>query len=206
MQKAVDVFGAWAEQGKDIGMEKGHATAVSEMLDFAIKERELLDKNFSFLDLGCGNGWAVRKVAENSKCSDAHGIDGAAQMIAKAREQGDSEEYILANIDEHEPIQTYDLIHSMEVLYYLENPAAILKKIANSWLNEGGRLIVGIDLYHENSDSHSWEAKVGTRMLMLKEAEWTDFFRQAGFSDIESWRANQTREWAGTLVLTGKKN
>ena len=206
MQKAVDVFGAWAEQGKDIGMEKGHATAVSEMLDFAIKERELLDKNFSFLDLGCGNGWAVRKVAENSKCSDAHGIDGAAQMIAKAREQGDSEEYILANIDEHEPIQTYDLIHSMEVFYYLENPAAILKKIANSWLNEGGRLIVGIDLYHENSDSHSWEAKVGTRMLMLKEAEWTDFFRQAGFSDIESWRANQTREWAGTLVLTGKKN
>ena len=206
MQKAVDVFGAWAEQGKDIGMEKGHAAAVSEMLDFAIKERELLDKNFSFLDLGCGNGWAVRKVAENSKCSDAHGIDGAAQMIAKAREQGDSEEYILANIDEHEPIQTYDLIHSMEVLYYLENPAAILKKIANSWLNEGGRLIVGIDLYHENSDSHSWEAKVGTKMLMLKEAEWTDFFRQAGFSDIESWRANQTREWAGTLVLTGKKN
>ena len=206
MQKAVDVFGAWAEQGKDIGMEKGHATAVSEMLDFAIKERELLDKNFSFLDLGCGNGWAVRKVAENSKCSDAHGIDGAAQMIAKAREQGDSEEYILANIDEHEPIQTYDLIHSMEVLYYLENPAAILKKIANSWLNEGGRLIVGIDLYHENSDSHSWEAKVGTKMLMLKEAEWTDFFRQAGFSDIESWRANQTRDWAGTLVLTGKKN
>ena len=56
MQKAVDVFGAWAEQGKDIGMEKGHAAAVSEMLEFAIKEREQLNKNFSFLDLGCGNG------------------------------------------------------------------------------------------------------------------------------------------------------
>ena len=206
MQKAVEVFGVWAEQGKDIGMEKGHAAAVSEMLDFAIKEREHLDKNFSFLDLGCGNGWVVRKVAENSKCSDAHGIDGASQMIANARKRGGSEDYILANIDECEPNQTYDLIHSMEVLYYLEKPAALLKRIAKSWLNEGGRLIVGIDLYYENIDSHSWEDKVGTRMLMFKEAEWIDFFRQAGFSDIESWRANQTQVWAGTLVLTGKKN
>ena len=206
MQKAVDVFGTWAEQGKDIGMEKGHAAAVSEMLDFAIKEREHLNKNFSFLDLGCGNGWVVRKIAENSTCSYAHGIDGAPQMISKARKLGGGEEYILANIDEHEPTQRYDLIHSMEVLYYLENPAAILKKIANSWLNEGGRLIVGIDLYHENSDSHSWEEKVGTRMQMFKETEWVNFFRQAGFSDVESWRANQTQEWAGTLVLTGKKN
>ena len=83
--------------------------------------------------------------------------------------------------------------------------ALILKKIANSWLNEGGRLIVGIDLYHENSDSHSWEDKVGTRMLMFKETEWINFFRQAGFNDVTSWRANQSKDWAGTLVLTGKK-
>ncbi|MEL0018024.1 MAG: nodulation protein S NodS, partial [Gammaproteobacteria bacterium] len=98
-----------------------------------------------------------------------------------------------------------DLIHSMEVLYYLEDPASILKKIANSWLNESGRLIVGIDLYYENSDSHSWEEKVGTRMLMFKETEWVNFFRQAGFNDVRSWRANQSKDWAGTLVLTGKK-
>jgi len=206
MQKAVDVFGVWAEKGKDIGMEKGHAEAVSEMLDFAIKERELLNKKFSFLDLGCGNGWVVRKIAENSKCSYASGIDGAPQMISKARKLGGGDEYILANIDEYESTQRYDLIHSMEVLYYLENPAAILKKIANSWLNEGGRLIVGIDLYHENSDSHSWEDKVGTKMLMFKEVEWVNFFMQAGFNDVKSWRANQSKDWAGTLVLTGKNS
>ena len=205
MQKAVDVFGTWAELGKDIGMEKGHAAAVSEMLDFVIKEREHLNKNFSFLDLGCGNGWVVRKLAENSKCIHAHGIDGASQMISKARKLGGGEEYFLANIEEHEPTQRYDLIHSMEVLYYLENPAAILKKIAHSWLNKGGRLIAGVDLYYENIDSHSWEEKVGARMLMLKETEWTDLFKQAGFNDVRSWRANQSKDWAGTLVLTGKK-
>ena len=205
MKDAVAVFNEWAELDKDLGMEKGHADAVTEMLDFALKERHRINNNFTFLDLGCGNGWVVRKVIKNPLCINASGIDGAPQMIANAIKRGDGEEYILANIDEHEPTQKYDLIHSMEVLYYLENPAAILKKIANSWLNEGGRLIIGIDLYHENSDSHSWEDKVGTRMLMFKETEWVNFFRQAGFNDVTSWRANQSKDWAGTLVLTGKK-
>ena len=205
MKDAIEVFNRWAEIAKDIGMEEGHANAVNEMLDYALKERNEINNDFTFLDLGCGNGWVVRKVIENPLCINASGIDGAPQMIANALKRGDGEEYILANIDEHEPTQKYDLIHSMEVLYYLENPVATLKKIANSWLNEGGRLIVGIDLYHENSDSHSWEDKVGTRMLMFKETEWVNFFRQAGFNDVTSWRANQSKDWAGTLVLTGKK-
>ena len=205
MKDAIEVFNRWAETAKDIGMEEGHANAVNEMLDYALKERNEINNDFTFLDLGCGNGWVVRKAIENPLCINASGIDGAPQMIANARERGGSEEYIIANIDEYEPTQRHDLIHSMEVLYYLENPALILKKIANSWLNKGGRLIVGIDLYHENSDSHSWEDKVGTRMLMFKETEWINFFRQAGFNDVTSWRANQSKEWAGTLVLTGKK-
>jgi len=205
MKDAIAVFNEWAELDKDLGMERGHADAVTEMLDFALKERHRINNNFTFLDLGCGNGWVVRKVVDDPLCINAFGIDGAPQMIANARKRGGSEEYILANIDEHEPTQQYDLIHSMEVLYYLENPVAILKKIANSWLNEGGRLIVGIDLYHENIDSHSWEDKVGTRMLMFKEREWINFFRQAGFHDVTSWRANSSQDWAGTLVLTGKK-
>ena len=206
MKDAIEVFNIWAEIDKDRGMEEGHANAVNEMLDYALKERHEINNDFTFLDLGCGNGWVVRKVLENPLCINTSGIDGAPQMIANARKRGGSEEYILANIYEYEPTQRYDLIHSMEVLYYLEDPASTLNKIANSWLNKGGRIIVGIDLYYENIDSHSWEEKVGTRMQMFKEKEWVNFFRQAGFSDVESWRANQTQEWAGTLVLTGKKN
>jgi 2-polyprenyl-3-methyl-5-hydroxy-6-metoxy-1,4-benzoquinol methylase len=56
MRKATDVFGEWAQTGKDIGMQEGHALSVNEMLAFALKERSEIDKNFSFLDVGCGNG------------------------------------------------------------------------------------------------------------------------------------------------------
>ena len=34
---------------------------------------------------------------------------------------------------------------------------------------------------------------------------WADFFKQAGLNDVTSWRANQPKDWAGTLVLTRKK-
>ena len=205
MRIATEVFGEWAEKGKDIGMEKGHALAVEDMISFATAERTNLKRNFSFLDLGCGNGWVVRMLENNQLCVRSVGIDGAKQMIEKASEDTSKSEFLLENIDTYISPDKFDLIHSMEVLYYLENPALTVKKIADSWLNEGGRLIAGVDLYYENQESHSWEDRVGTKMMMLKEAEWMEIFSSAGLQEVESWRSNQSQDWAGTLVLTGKK-
>ena len=205
MRIATEVFGEWAEKGKDIGMEKGHALAVEDMISFATQERTNLKRNFSFLDLGCGNGWVVRMLENNQLCVRSVGIDGAKQMIEKASEDTSKSEFLLENIDTYISPDKFDLIHSMEVLYYLENPALTVKKIADSWLNEGGRLIAGVDLYYENQESHSWEDRVGTKMMMLKEAEWIEIFSSAGLKEVKSWRSNQSQAWAGTLVLTGKK-
>ena len=205
MRIATEVFGEWAEKGKDIGMEKGHALAVEDMISFATEERINLKRNFSFLDLGCGNGWVVRMLENNQLCVRSVGIDGAKQMIEKASEDTSKSEFLFENIDTYSSPDKFDLIHSMEVLYYLENPALTVKKIADSWLNEGGRLIAGVDLYYENQESHSWEDRVGTKMMMLKEAEWMEIFSSAGLQEVESWRSNQSQDWAGTLVLTGKK-
>ena len=206
MQKPIEIFGKWAEEGKDVGMEKGHATSVKDMLNFALQERTNIGKNFSFLDLGCGNGWAARKVAENTLCTDAVGLDGAEQMIINAKKIAGQVEYIHADINSYIPNRKFDLIHSMEVLYYLEDPAEKVKSFTNNWLEDQGRLIIGIDHYYENLDSHSWEEKVGTPMLMLKEAEWLDIFNESGLGDIKSWRSNESKDWAGTLILTGIKN
>ena len=205
MRKPIDVFGDWAKKGKDRGMEKTHAIPVDEMISFALKERLDIGKNFSFLDLGCGNGWVVHKVSNNTLCYRAVGIDGAKQMITNAESRGGNAEYILANINSFNSTERYDVIHSMEVLYYLEDPSGIVRKISDCWLNKGGRLIVGLDHYYENTDSHSWQEKVGTRMLMLNESEWVQIFEMAGLDEVESWHSNKHTDWAGTLVITGKK-
>ena len=206
MQKPTEIFGKWAEEGKDVGMEKGHATSVKDMLDFALQERTNIGKNFSFLDLGCGNGWVARNVSKNSLCAKAVGIDGAEQMIINAKKIGGQVNYILADINSYVSPMKFDLIHSMEVIYYLDDPASKVKSLCDHWLEEQGRLIIGIDHYYENLDSHSWEEKVGTPMLMLKEAEWLNIFNESGLGDIKSWRSNQSKDWAGTLILTGIKN
>ena len=60
---ATDVFHDWALVGKDEGMEKGHAASVNEMLGFIWQQVQSTDKNFSAVDVGCGNGWVVRKLS-----------------------------------------------------------------------------------------------------------------------------------------------
>ena len=205
MREPTDVFGEWAEIGKDRGMEDSHAIAVNEMINFALKERLEIGEKFSFLDLGCGNGWVARLAANNALCSQAIGIDGAQQMISNAQSRGGKTKYILADINTFNSPEKYDVIHSMEVLYYLENPADIVKRISDSWLNKNGRLIVGLDHYYENKDSHSWQEKIDTPLLMLKGAEWIQMFKKAGLNEVETWYSNKHADWNGTLVITGIK-
>ena len=205
MREPTDVFGEWAEIGKDRGMEDSHAIAVNEMINFALKERLEIGEKFSFLDLGCGNGWVARLAANNALCSQAIGIDGAQQMISNAQSRGGKTKYILADINTFNSPEKYDVIHSMEVLYYLENPADIVKRISDSWLNKNGRLIVGLDHYYENKDSHSWQEEIDTPMLMLKAAEWVQMFKKAGLNEVETWYSNKHADWNGTLVITGIK-
>ena len=205
MRQPTDVFGEWAEIGKDRGMEDSHAIAVNEMINFALKERLEIGEKFSFLDLGCGNGWVARLTANNALCRQSIGIDGAQQMISNAQSRGGKTKYILADINTFNSPEKYDVIHSMEVLYYLENPLDVVKRISDSWLNKNGRLIVGLDHYYENKDSHSWQEDVGTPMLMLKAAEWVQMFKNSGLNEVVSWYSNKHADWNGTLVITGIK-
>ena len=58
---AISVFNQWAKKGKDKGMETGHFKSVSYMLD---EIQLFLQKPFTVLDIGCGNGWAVRRFSQ----------------------------------------------------------------------------------------------------------------------------------------------
>ena len=203
MRKVRDVFDEWAESGKDLGMETGHADAVEEMLEFSLKERSEIGEQFSFLDLGCGNGWATRNVYREPLCNRAVGVDGANKMIINARSRGLGEHYVHADLATYDPKEKFDLIHSMEFVYYLADPKELIHRIVNSWLNEGGRLIFGLDFYFENTESHTWPKKLNIPMFMLKETEWINLFKATGLKEVTSWRANETMDWAGTLVITG---
>ena len=203
IRKATEVFHDWALKGKDEGMEKGHSNAVSEMLEFIFKKAENSQREFAAIDVGCGNGWVVRLLNDHPLCSLAEGIDGAPAMIEKAKEIDGEGDYSLCQLPEYTPSKKYDMIHSMEFLYYLEDPQSMLKLFFDNWVADDGWLVVGIDHYLEHEDSLSWPEHVGVHMTTLSTQEWVEAWKDAGFSNISNWQAG--KKSPGTLVIVGQK-
>jgi|TARA_B100001741_G_scaffold313464_1_gene319778 trans-aconitate methyltransferase len=201
-RKAVEIFSEWALIGKDEGMEKGHFNSVTEMLSLVSHH---LKPNFSAIDVGCGNGWVCRQLSNNEDCNKIIGIDGSEEMILKAKKIDPAGEYYHTLLPSWEPKEKYDFIHSMEFLYYLEDPLEMLKNFYNSWLENDGVLIAGIDYYLENEDSHSWPEKLNVHMTKLSIDEWKKGMLDAGFKDVEIHQVAANDDFIGTLVLFGKK-
>ena len=104
------------------------------------------------------------------------------------------------------PEQKVDIVHSMEVFYYLKDPRALIQRIFDYWLKTAGRLIIGIDFYLENQVSHDWPESFGIdTMKLFSEKEWSQFFTDAGFHSVKTWRFGKENNWEGTLIVTGLK-
>jgi len=200
-QSPIEVFNNWAEIGKDEGMADGHRSAVLQMLELSLPKRP-----FSFLDAGCGNGWVVRLVKSMEDCLLSEGIDGSVKMLEKARETDRLNTYYREDLTKWSPNKKYDVIHSMEVFYYLEKPEELLAKIHDNWLGTNGRLVMGIDFYRENTVSHDWPEKCGINLMRLfSEKDWIQMFKKAGFEEVSARRLDAKEGWAGTLCVIGQK-
>jgi SAM-dependent methyltransferase len=184
-------------------MAKGHAKSVNAMLNFTFKN---IDDPFTFIDSGCGNGWVVRMVGDHPLCSKAIGIDGSTSMIEKAISIDNKNTYECEEIINWIPDEKVDLIFSMEVFYYVNNPIKLIDHVVKNWLQPKGRLIIGIDYYKENKPSESWPLDCGISiMTRLSEEEWSNGFIKAGLVNVLTWREGQKDKWGGTLILTGEK-
>ena len=111
-----------------------------------------------------------------------------------------------ADIMSWTPQKKVDLVHSMEVFYYLEDPKKLIDNIYINWLNQDGRLIIGLDFYKENKTSHDWSESCGIKnMKLLSEKEWLKFFKNSGFRSVKTWKCGAKKDWEGTLIITGEK-
>eukprot|EP00960_Hanusia_phi_P064626 765852-Hanusia_phi.AAC.11 len=202
------LYNSWAADGRDIVMEVTHSSTFEEMWEFVLETKGASRKKFSVIDAGCGNGWAVRKMAEHPQCSDVQGVDGAALMIEKASsldENNEKTSYSIQDIQYWSPGESVDVVTLVEVLYFLDNPERTVKHITESWLKKGGRFIASLDCYRENKLSHSWEDDLGIQMHCMSEKAWDRVLKAAGLTDVKVWRAKPTGPWQGTLIVTGVK-
>jgi len=201
----IDIFDTWACKDKDKGMEKGHAQSVNAMLDIIKNKTNILNSHFNFLDLGCGNGWVVRKFSNNKLCNLAVGVDGSKNMIFKAKSYDPKGSYFQSNIGSWNTKNKFDIIFSMETFYYLKNIDNVLNKINSNLLLDNGFLIIGIDHYYENKPSLTWEDDIGIQTHTHSIKKWLEKFEEANFKNISYTQVNSKKDWLGTLVISGFK-
>ena len=201
-KKATEIFSQWVLDGKDEGMEKNHSNAVNVMLDDIIGSQT---DPFSIIDAGCGNGWVVRKIINHPLCLKAIGLDGSKEMIDKARSLDSDGTYFCSDLMDWSPKEKVNFVHSMEVLYYLKEPEKFIMHILENWLLEKGTIIMGMDHYLENLNSHSWPTDLNTFMNLKSIQDWIKLFKDCGVSQIVSFQTNESQNFPGTLVLKGEK-
>ena len=197
---AVDVFSEWALIGKDEGMERGHAPSVQAMLELAIPK---LNGDFSAIDLGCGNGWVTRMLTELG-AGHSEGVDGSNEMINKATSKDSNHKYSQGLLPGWSPGRRFDLVHTMEFLYYLDDPAGMISIIHDEWLEENGILVAGVDHYLEHEESLTWPEHVGVHMTTLSIDDWKSAMVNAGFKDVGIHQVAGKENFPGTLVMLGR--
>ena len=175
-------FNEWARAGKGPSMEKGHRPVGEQAI--ALME---IPAAARVLDVGCGNGWATRMMAELAPDGRVVGIDISDEMIAEARESSSG----LVQVEFREasaeklPFAENEFTHafSMESLYYYADILRALREICRV-LKPGGRFVTVVDLFQENKASHQWIDDLKVPVQLLSSDQYCSFFEQAGFSNV----------------------
>jgi len=188
---AADVFDQWAREGKDAGMEEGHSDVVGQVM-----ETMNIRPGDQILDLGCGNGWATRILAQKAPGAQAIGIDAAQEMITRAEELHSltiRARYERSAFEELDfPDGKFQHVFSMEALYYSSDPAKVIAEI-HRLLSEGGTADIVIDCYEERTATHNWGPALGLTLQVLSESAWAQLFTDAGFTSVETSRVIDSR-------------
>ena len=206
MDKTSQLFDRWAKTGRAEEMEKGHGTTVNKFLD-----KLTFNKPFTFLDIGCGNGWVVRKISQLPNCRKAVGIDKSKTMIKKAKEKktSENESYFITDLESWKYTGKFDIVFSMESLYYSVPMEIALKKVYRL-LKKQGIFYCGTDFYKDNILTTRWTKDMALPMDLRSEKEWKKMFKEIGFSTrtkhvLDTKNKLKWKREFGTLFVIGKK-
>lgn len=185
------LFDDWARRGRAEGMEESHGPVARVVLGrLGVRAGEQI------LDLGCGNGWATRLLAQAAPGAGAVGVDVSPAMIARAEELHSNRiraRYELSSFEALDfPDARFDRAFSMEALYYATDLARALSELRRV-LKPGAACDVVIDCYAERESTRRWGEVLGLHLHCLSESEWRAAFEGAGFNALRLERVLDPR-------------
>lgn len=190
-EKVIATFDAWARNGRDEGMEDGHGDVVRQVVG-----RMTIAPGEKVLDLGCGNGWATRLLAQANVGVQAVGVDASPEMIARADELHSLKIRARYDLGSFERLDfkdgEFDRIFSMEAFYYTIDLGATLGECLRV-LRPGGVADVVIDFYRENTATECWARQMELELQWHGADEWRAAFEKAGFTNVSTGRVVDSR-------------
>ena len=179
-------FNRWAEAGRGDDMEQSHLPIVEPML--ALIEFEPQDR---VLDVGCGTGWLVRRIASLVSAGLAAGMDVSDAMLERAKTlstQLPNVVFAHGGVDAIPWESTYfTKVLSVESAYYWPDPAQGIREIFRV-LSPGGSAWILINYYRDNPHCHQWGELLKVPTHLYSAEEWSELFRQAGFHAVSHSR------------------
>jgi len=179
-------FNRWAEAGRGDDMEQSHLPIVEPML--ALIEFRPQDK---VLDVGCGTGWLVRRIAPLVSAGLAAGMDVSDGMLGRAESlsaQLPNVVFARGGVDAI-PWENgrFTKVLSVESAYYWPDSAQGVREIFRV-LSPGGAAWILINYYRDNPHCHQWGGQLKVPTCLLSAAQWEALFRQAGFAAVDHRR------------------
>jgi ubiquinone/menaquinone biosynthesis C-methylase UbiE len=179
-------FNQWAAAGRGDEMEHHHSDITEQTL--ALMDLKPTDH---VLDLGCGTGWASRRIACVVTDGEVVGLDVADEMLRRAEESSagiSNLRYLWGSAERiPAPDNSLNKILSVESFYYYADQGKALEEL-HRVLEPAGRLFILINLYKDNHYSLRWVTELKVPVQALSEAEYLDLLRLHGFRNVDARR------------------
>jgi ubiquinone/menaquinone biosynthesis C-methylase UbiE len=179
-------FNQWAAAGRGDEMEDHHSDITDQTL--ALMDIRPEDR---ILDLGCGTGWASRRMARIAVRGEVVGLDLADEMLRRAEEASaafKNVRYVWGSAEKiAEADNAFSKVLSVESFYYYADQGKALDELRRV-MAPGAKAFILINLYKDNHYSLRWVTELKVPVQALSEAEYKTLLEKHGFINVEARR------------------
>lgn len=180
----------------------------SALTDWGMRHIDVKE-NYTVLDVGCGGGRTVKKLATMAPLGKVFGVDYAGGSVAGSRTANAKliaagrVEIMQASVSELPFAEaTFDVVTAIETQYYWPSLVDDMKEISRV-LKPGGTLMVVAETYRRKGGAGTLDAAamILLRGKVLSVDDQVSLFMAAGYTSIETWE-EPSKGW---MCASGRK-
>lgn len=186
----------WFGRVLALAMNQGHRSMTEWALDHVTIENQ-----FKALDIGCGGGATVQKIAALAESGTVYGIDYAEGSIAVSYAHNadliKAGRVVIQKASVSElpfPDDSFDLVTAIETQYYWPDLPQDMREVLRV-LKPAGRLVVVAEMYKGGKyDWLKWPVMWLLRSSHLSVSDHRNLFTSAGFVNLEIFE-HRSKGW-----------